>query len=104
MDQPSDPVLGGFYFGAQQVTQADALSRLADELARYTNEPSSRHWRGWEDAVEALPALGGQGPVPVVIDEFPHLEQSCRRGADPSGSTGDDHHPLVQGSQHGLLT
>ncbi|MFJ4694037.1 ATP-binding protein [Streptomyces sp. NPDC088766] len=65
--------LGGFYFGAQQVTQADALSRLADELARYTNEPSSRHWRGWEDAVDALLALGGRGAVPVVIDEFPHL-------------------------------
>ncbi|MFE0513674.1 ArsR family transcriptional regulator, partial [Streptomyces sp. NPDC058964] len=65
--------LGGFYFGAQQGTQAESLSHLANELARYTNASSPPHWHGWEDATDDLLALGDRRPIPIVLDEFPHL-------------------------------
>ncbi|MFJ9863852.1 ATP-binding protein [Streptomyces sp. NPDC101165] len=65
--------LGGFYFGAQQGTQTESLSQLADELARYTKASPPPHWHGWEDAVDALLALGDRRPTPIVIDEFPDL-------------------------------
>ncbi len=65
--------LGGFYFGAQQTTQAESLRRLGDELAGYTGTSPPGPWRGWEDAVDALLALGDQRPVPIVVDDFPDL-------------------------------
>ncbi|MFF4573818.1 ATP-binding protein [Streptomyces sp. NPDC001410] len=65
--------LGGFYFGAQQGTQTESLSHLANELARYTNAPSPPHWHGWEDATDDLLALGDRRPTPIVLDEFPDL-------------------------------
>ncbi|MFF9060486.1 ATP-binding protein [Streptomyces sp. NPDC014882] len=66
--------LGGFCFGAQQAARAESLHRLGDELARYTGEAPPGRPSRWEDAVDALLALGERGrPVPVVIDEFPDL-------------------------------
>ncbi|MET8942778.1 ArsR family transcriptional regulator [Streptomyces sp. NPDC004542] len=65
--------LGGFYFAAQQGTQRESLSHLADEFARYTKAPSPPHWHGWHDAVDDLLALGDRGPTPIVVDEFPDL-------------------------------
>lgn len=64
---------GGFYFGAQEAAQSESLRRLGDELARYTGSAPPTHWRGWEDTLDALLALGERRPLPVVIDEFPHL-------------------------------
>lgn len=64
---------GGFYFGAQEAAQAESLRRLGEELARYSGSAPPVHWRGWQDALDALLALGGRRPLPVVIDEFPHL-------------------------------
>ncbi|OIK26159.1 AAA family ATPase [Streptomyces malaysiense] len=65
--------LGGFYFGAQPAAEAESLRRLADELSQYTGTSPPSPWRGWEDAVDALLALGDRRPVPIVIDEFPEL-------------------------------
>ncbi|ALO92392.1 hypothetical protein SHL15_1215 [Streptomyces hygroscopicus subsp. limoneus] len=65
--------LDGFYFGAQSATQAESLRRLGDELARFTGTSQPSPWRGWEDAIDTLLALGDQRPVPIVIDEFPDL-------------------------------
>lgn len=65
--------LGGFYFGAQQAAQGETLRRLGEELAQYTGTAPPSPWHGWEDAVEALLALGDQRPVPVVVDDFPDL-------------------------------
>ncbi|WP_225848835.1 ATP-binding protein [Streptomyces sp. HPF1205] len=64
---------GGFYFAAQEAAPVESLRRLGEEFARYSGDGPPSHWRGWEDAVDALLALGGQRPLPVVIDEFPHL-------------------------------
>ncbi|WBO62214.1 AAA family ATPase [Streptomyces camelliae] len=65
--------LGGFYFGAQSATQAESLRRLGDEMARYTVTSPPSHWHGWEDAIDALLALGDRRPVPIIVDEFPDL-------------------------------
>ncbi|MGI5135418.1 AAA family ATPase [Streptomyces sp. CA-106110] len=65
--------LGGFYFGAQPATQGESLRRLRDELTRHTGASPPNHWLSWEDAVDALLALGDERPVPIVVDEFPDL-------------------------------
>ncbi|WP_328404244.1 ATP-binding protein [Streptomyces sp. NBC_00390] len=64
---------GGFYFGAQEVTEAESLHQLADQLALHTGASPAPGPHGWVDAVDALLALGDPGPFPVVIDEFPDL-------------------------------
>ncbi|MFI1564922.1 ATP-binding protein [Streptomyces sp. NPDC020490] len=64
--------LGGFCFGAQQAARAESLRRLGDELARHTGSGPARG-TGWEEAVEAVLALGDRRAVPVVLDEFPEL-------------------------------
>lgn len=67
--------LGGFYFAAQEAAEAESLHRLGDELAQYSGVPRPGGWRHWDDALEALLALGDERPVPVVVDEFPELVQ-----------------------------
>ncbi|MFF4652654.1 ATP-binding protein [Streptomyces sp. NPDC001380] len=63
----------GFYFAAQEAAESESLQRLADELARHTGAARPARWTGWDDALDALLALGADRPVPVVLDEFPHL-------------------------------
>ncbi|WP_322973418.1 AAA family ATPase [Actinacidiphila soli] len=64
---------GGFYFGAQEATEAESLHRLGDELARHTGAARPGRWRRWEEAVDALLALGDERPLPAVLDAFPDL-------------------------------
>ncbi|UQA94412.1 AAA family ATPase [Streptomyces halobius] len=64
---------GGFYFDGQAAAQAESLRRLADRLAAYTGAPQPPDWRRWEEAVDALLALGDERPAPAVIDNFPDL-------------------------------
>ena len=70
---------GGFYFGATEATAAESLRRLGAQLTSRLSPVTPVRPSGWEEAVEALLALGEDRPVPVVIDEFPYLVQ-----ADPS--------------------
>ncbi|MFE1782660.1 ATP-binding protein [Streptomyces sp. NPDC059506] len=65
--------VGGFYFGAQEATEAESLRRLGEDLARRTGASSPVPLPRWEDAVDALLALGDREPLPVVLDEFPDL-------------------------------
>ncbi|MGG7569314.1 AAA family ATPase [Streptomyces sirii] len=64
---------GGFYFDGQAAAEAESLRRLADRLAEYTGAARPPCWHRWEEAVEALLALGDRQPVPVVIDDFPDV-------------------------------
>lgn len=64
---------GGFYFGAQDATEAETLRALGDRLAEHTGVPASMRLRGWEGAVGSLLALGDGAPLPVVLDGFPDL-------------------------------
>ncbi|MCM2577220.1 AAA family ATPase [Streptomyces meridianus] len=64
---------GGFYFGAQDATEAESLRALGGRLAEHTGASAPARLRGWADAVGALLALGGGAPLPVVVDGFPDL-------------------------------
>ncbi|GAA3375792.1 ATP-binding protein [Streptomyces sannanensis] len=68
--------LGGFYFSATEATEAESLSRLGAELSAFLGLPSPLSFTDWYQAVDALLSLGRQGPIPVVIDEFPYLVQA----------------------------
>ncbi|GAA4896597.1 ATP-binding protein [Streptomyces coeruleoprunus] len=104
--------LGGFRFAADEAVEAESLRRLAERLAEHTGTEPAGRWRGWEDAVDALLALGEQRPVPVVLDEFPHLVQQSpalpavlhaayRRMAD--GGRGNRVRLLLSGSSHVMM-
>ncbi|MGH4022280.1 MAG: AAA family ATPase [Pseudonocardiaceae bacterium] len=64
---------GGFYFMATEATEAESLRQLAEAVADHLNMPAAPSLRDWEQAVDLLLALGRDGPVPVVLDEFPYL-------------------------------
>ncbi len=63
----------GFYFDGKAAAEAESLHRLADRLAAYTKASQSLLWHRWDDAVDALLALGDQRPATIVIDDFPDL-------------------------------
>ncbi|MGH3931919.1 MAG: AAA family ATPase, partial [Pseudonocardiaceae bacterium] len=65
--------LGGFYFAATEATEVESLRQLAEAVAAHLGMPAAPTWRDWEQAVDLLLALGRDGPVPVVLDEFPYL-------------------------------
>src|SRR3982751_6712755 len=64
---------GGFYFAADEATDRESLNRLGSLLADQLGAPGAFTFETWHSAVDALLALGGDGRVPVVIDEFPYL-------------------------------
>jgi len=65
----------GFYFAALQQSGAQNLERLADRYGSFTRSRAGVRFASWEEALEALLALGDGSaePVPVVLDEFPYL-------------------------------
>ena len=67
---------GGFYFCAYEATEAESLRRFGEELGQYTGSIAPMRFDRWEQAVDALLALGKDKPVPVVIDEFPYLARA----------------------------
>src|SRR6266568_2098043 len=64
---------GGFFFEAAEATQAESLRMFGAALARQAGSPSDFSFPSWEDALRYFLALAGQGPVPLIIDEFPYL-------------------------------
>src|SRR5579871_2701019 len=64
---------GGFYFCAQEGTDAESLAFLGEALARYLGSPAPLRFDDWRAAIDALLALGRERPVAVVLDEFPYL-------------------------------
>ncbi|MEU6374657.1 ATP-binding protein [Streptomyces sp. NPDC046909] len=67
---------GGFYFCAYEATEAESLRRFGEELGQYAGSVAPMRFDRWEQAVDALLALGKERPVPVVIDEFPYLARA----------------------------
>jgi uncharacterized protein len=63
----------GFFFEAVQATEAESLRMLGADLAAHLDSPAPFSFATWEEAMEALFALGDRRPVSVVIDEFPYL-------------------------------
>ncbi len=64
---------GGFYFAAEEATDAESLRRIGAALGAHLGLPAALRFGSWHEAVDALLALGNDHPVPVVIDEFPYL-------------------------------
>lgn len=66
---------GGFYFSALQQSSAQNLERLADQYQSFTGSRARARFDSWEQGLLALLALGEgrDGPVPVILDEFPYL-------------------------------
>ncbi|MFC7624262.1 ATP-binding protein [Microlunatus sp. GCM10028923] len=70
---------GGFYFAAEEATDAESLQRLGAALADHLDVPAPLTFRDWNEAVDAMLALGNDSPTPVVIDEFPYLARANPR-------------------------
>jgi uncharacterized protein len=64
---------GGFYFSAQEATEAESLSLISAELTSYLNPVAPIAAADWATVIDILLRLGRERAVPVVIDEFPYL-------------------------------
>lgn len=62
----------GFYFEATRVASRVQLDRLGAELGEHLGVGRVA-LDSWDEALRSLLALGADGPVPVVIDEFGHV-------------------------------
>lgn len=67
---------GGFYFCAYEATESESLHRFGEELGQYTGAVAPMRFDRWEQAVDALLALGREQPLVVVLDEFPYLARA----------------------------
>jgi AAA+ ATPase superfamily predicted ATPase len=65
----------GFYFAALRQSSTQNLERLAEAYRTHTHSRARVSFQNWEEALEALLALGENADTPVVIalDEFPYL-------------------------------
>lgn len=64
---------GGFYFVASEATEARSLRQLGTALAEHRGHPAPYRFDTWDDAITVLFSLAQDGPLPVVLDEFPYL-------------------------------
>ena len=67
---------GGFYFAAEEAADGESLRRVGSALGAHLGTPAPMEFRDWREVADALLALGHDGPVPVVIDEFPYLARA----------------------------
>ena len=63
----------GLYVEATTDVQARSLARVGTQIGQYLGSPAPLALPDWESAIDALLTLGRNGPVTVVLDEFPHL-------------------------------
>lgn len=70
----------GLYFGATAATAAESLRQFGAALAAHTGSPSPFTFANWDDAITYLFGLAradrADGPLLVVIDEFPYLSKT----------------------------
>ena len=71
----------GFYFGATAATAGESLRQFGTALASYAGSPSPFSFATWDDAISYLFSLAApnrsDGPLLVVIDEFPYLAKTA---------------------------
>jgi hypothetical protein len=68
--------MGGFYFAAEEAADGESLRRVGSALGAHLRTPAPLEFRDWREVTDALLILGHDGPVPVVIDEFPYLARA----------------------------
>jgi AAA+ ATPase superfamily predicted ATPase len=67
---------GGFYFAADEAADGESLRLIGAALGAHLGSPAPMRFADWREVADALLALGRDGPVPVVIDEFPYLARA----------------------------
>ncbi|MEV4237035.1 ATP-binding protein [Nocardia sp. NPDC049737] len=67
---------GGFYFAADQATEAESLRYFAAAVAEFSGSRLPIRFDDWRQAIDALLAVTEDREVPVVIDEFPYLAKA----------------------------
>jgi uncharacterized protein len=68
---------GGFYFSAQEATEAESLSLFSAALTRHLDPVAPVSAADWPTVIDILLRLGRDRPIPVVIDEFPYLARAA---------------------------
>ena len=63
--------MGGFYFAADEATDAESLRRFSGALAAFSGSPVQ--FGDWDAAVTFLLDRTSDWPTPLVVDEFPLL-------------------------------
>lgn len=63
----------GFYYHALRGSSAEALRDLGEHLGYYLGAVAPLALSSWDEAVDALVALGREREMLVVLDEFPYL-------------------------------
>lgn len=63
----------GFYYHALRGSSAEALRDLGEQLGQHVGAVAPLALRSWDEAVDALLALGRERETLVVLDEFPYL-------------------------------
>jgi hypothetical protein len=65
--------LEGFYYHAVRGSSAEALRDLGERLGEHLGAVAPLALNSWDEAVDALVALGREREMLVVLDEFPYL-------------------------------
>jgi AAA+ ATPase superfamily predicted ATPase len=83
---------GGFMFTATEASEADALRQYGDALGGFLSEATPLRFANWDEAITRTMTIAADGPLPVVIDEFPFLARASpalpsiiQRALDPAG-------------------
>ncbi|MCO8271709.1 ATP-binding protein [Actinoplanes sp. TRM 88003] len=83
---------GGFMFTATESSEADALRQYGDALGSFLGESTPLRFANWDEAITRTMTVAPNGPLPVVIDEFPFLARASpalpsiiQRALDPAG-------------------
>ncbi len=68
--------VGGFYFGATEATQAEALRSFGEALGEFRRAGAPLTMSDWSSAVGYLFDAAVDEPLTAVLDEFPYLVKS----------------------------
>ncbi|MGY1978033.1 AAA family ATPase [Nocardia gipuzkoensis] len=69
-------VADGFYFSAQEATDAESLAAIGEALSRHLDLVAPFTPAHWGQVIDVLLRMGIEGNTPVVIDEFPYLARA----------------------------
>lgn len=67
-------VTGGFYFEADEATEAESLRLFGAALGSFSGSPVQ--FGAWDDALAYFFSLAHGRPLPLIIDEFPLLTKA----------------------------
>jgi uncharacterized protein len=67
---------GGFYFTAQEATETESLASIGRALTRFLDPVVPFVPADWTTVFDVVLRMGRDGPIPVVIDEFPYLARA----------------------------